>query len=138
MACFFVIVLSLAVFADINPPSHGETIDPTKVASTAPFDHPGLRQTGPKTYEAYYVGQVFLWTPASITIPVGSTVTFYVTSEDVVHGFSIPQEDVNAEIMPGWVSSVTHTFTRAGDFPIVCNQYCGIGHSTMFAHVIVK
>ncbi|TAM59282.1 cytochrome C oxidase subunit II [bacterium] len=138
MAFFFIIVLSLAVMADIEPPSYGQTIDPTKVSQTPPFDHPGLHQTGPKAYEAYYVGQVFSWNPASITIPVGSTVTFYVTSSDVVHGFSVPEADVNAEVMPGWVSRVEHTFLKPGDYPIICNQYCGIGHSAMFAHIIVK
>ena len=41
------------------PPSRVQTIDPTKVAQTPPFDHPGLRKIGDKTYEAYYVAQIF-------------------------------------------------------------------------------
>jgi len=138
MVAFFMTLLTLSVRAVIITPRDGATIDPTKVWQTPPFDHPGLRQTGPLTYEAYYVGQVFSWQPQSVTVPVGSTVTFFVTSADVVHGFTIPDEDVNVEVLPGWVSSETHTFRRPGDYLILCNQYCGIGHHTMGAHVIVR
>lgn len=138
MLAFFIVLVALSVQAQLNPPSYGRTIDPTKVAQTPPFDKPGLRQIRPRQYEAYYVGQIFSWTPQSITIPAGSTVTFYMTSVDVVHGFSIPDQDINLEIMPGWVSSQTHTFTTPGDYLIACTQYCGIGHSSMFAHIVVK
>jgi cytochrome c oxidase subunit 2 len=138
MAAFFLTIVALAVAAGINPPSsYGMTIDPTKVSQTPPFDKPGLRQIGPRTYEAYYVGQIFQWSPAEISVPVGSTVKFFITSTDVAHGFSIPNEDVNAEIMPGWVSEVDHKFQRAGDYLLVCNQYCGSGHAGMYAHVKV-
>jgi len=137
MMVFFVILLGLSVAADINPPSHGTTIDPTKVAQTPPFDKPGLRQIGDHRYEAYYVAQIFQWNPSQIEIPVGSTVHFFITSTDVVHGFTIPQENINSEIMPGWVSDVEHRFTQPGDYVLICNQYCGAGHSGMFAHVKV-
>jgi cytochrome c oxidase subunit 2 len=138
MAAFFITLVSLAVAANINPPStNGMTIDPTKVSQTPPFDKPGLHQIGPKLYDAYYVGQVFQWNPKEITVPVGSTVRFFVTSVDVVHGFSIPDENVNLEIMPGWVSEVEHTFNRRGDYLLICNQYCGAGHAGMFSHVKV-
>ena len=108
------------------------------MTSTAPFDHPGLVRTGPNTYDAYYVARVFSWSPQNLTIPLGSTVTFYVTSLDVVHGFTIPDEDVNVEVMPGWVSTVKHTFLKPGKLLLLCNQYCGIDHSTMYASVTVK
>ena len=62
---------------------------------------------------------------------------FFVTSVDVVHGFTIPEADVNAEVMPGWVSEIDHTFRKPGDFLIVCNQYCGAGHADMYSHVTV-
>jgi len=138
MAAFFIVLVTLAIASDVNPPStDGLTIDPAKVSQTPPFDKPGLHQIGPRLYEAYYVGQVFQWSPNEITIPAGSTVRFFVTSVDVVHGFSIPDANVNAEIMPGWVSEVEHTFARPGDYLIICNQYCGAGHANMYAHVKV-
>ena len=137
MAAFFVTVLVLAVVADLNPPSEGTTIDPAKVAQTPPFDKPGLRQTGPQLYEAYYVARIFQWTPRTISVPVGSTVRFFIAPVDVVHGFSIPNADVNVELMPGWVSNVEKTFKKPGTYLIVCNQYCGSGHAGMYGTIEV-
>jgi len=137
LAAFLATITVAAVVDGINPPSAGTTIDPTKVADTAPFDKPGLRQTGPKAYEAYYVARVFSYTPAKISVPVGSHVTFYVTSPDVVHGFSIPLTDVNVMVVPGWVSSVAHTFQTPGTYLLLCNEYCGAGHQNMEGQVEV-
>ncbi len=68
-----------------------QQIDPTKVAQTPPFDKPGLHRRADGSYEAYYVARVFEFDPADLHVPVGSRVTFYVTSADVVHGFFIPE-----------------------------------------------
>jgi cytochrome c oxidase subunit 2 len=137
LAVFLATITTAAIVDGIVPPSFGERIDPTRVSQTAPFDHPGLRQVGDHLYEAYYVAHVFAFTPAKITIPRGSRVTFYVTSPDVVHGFSIPLTDVNLMIVPGWVSSAAHTFRDPGNFLLVCNEYCGSGHQFMAAQVEV-
>lgn len=135
----FMATILFAAFADnLNPPSGTQTIDPTKVATTAPFDHPGLRKVSDGVYEAYYVAQIFSFSPATLTIPAGSTVTFYVTSPDVVHGFEIAQTDVNMMIIPGWVNTATHRFTKPGTYLLVCNEYCGIGHQTMDAKIEVQ
>ena len=135
----FVAVLGVAAIGEgFVPPSNVQTIDPTKVAETPPFDHPGLRKVGDHAYEAYYVAHIFSFDPATITIPRGSRVTFYVTSSDVEHGFSIPATGVNTMVTPGWVSAVSHTFSDAGTFILVCNEYCGIAHQTMAAKVVVQ
>lgn len=138
MIVFFLLLFGMSVAQDINPPSHVQSIDPSKVSSTPPFDRPGLRKMPDGSYEAYYVGQIFSWNPARLEIPRGAKVTFYVTSVDVLHGFSINGTDVNTEVVPGWVSTMTHTFERPGDYLLVCNQYCGSGHHAMYAHIIVQ
>lgn len=135
----FLATIGFAAIADnINPPTGMHAVDPTKVASTPPFDHPGLRKTGATTYEAYYVAQVFSFTPNDIKVPLGSAVTFYVTSPDVVHGFFIPDTDINMMAVPGWVNMQTHTFTRKGTYLLICHEYCGIGHQNMFAKIEVQ
>ncbi|MGZ3516196.1 MAG: cytochrome c oxidase subunit II [Vulcanimicrobiaceae bacterium] len=139
MLALFLATIAFAAFADnINPPSGMQQIDPTKVAHTPPFDHPGLRKLPDGSYEAYYVAEIFLFNPAKITVPVGSKVTFYVTSPDVVHGFEIAETDVNMMAVPGWVNTTTHTFKKAGTYLLVCNEYCGIEHQTMAAKIEVK
>lgn len=137
LALFLGVITTAAVVDGIVPPSRMQTIDPTNVSQTPPFDHPGLHKISDGVYEAYYVARIFSFTPATIEIPAGSRVTFYVTSADVEHGFSVPETGVNTMVTPGWVSSVSHTFTKAGSFLLICNEYCGSGHQLMAAKVVV-
>jgi cytochrome c oxidase subunit 2 len=138
LAVFLAVITTAAIVDGIVPPSRVQTIDPTKVAQTPPFDHPGLHKISAGVYEAYYVARVFAFDPATIEIPAGSRVTFYVTSGDVEHGFSIPETGVNTMVTPGWVSSVSHTFRTPGTLLLICNEYCGSGHQLMAAKVVVK
>jgi cytochrome c oxidase subunit 2 len=139
MIAIFIGVLATAAIVDgFVPPSRIESIDPTKVSQTPPFNHPGLHKISDGVYEAYYVGHIFAFDPATITVPAGSRVTFYVTSADVMHGFSIPETGVNVSVAPGWVSSVSHTFATPGTFLLICNEYCGSGHQLMAAKVVVQ
>jgi cytochrome c oxidase subunit 2 len=138
LAVFLAVITTAAVVDGFVPPSRVQSIDPTKVAQTPPFDKPGLREIAPGAYEAYYVARIFSFAPAAIEVPAGSRVTFYVTSADVEHGFSIPATGVNTMVTPGWVSQVAHTFKERGTFLLVCNEYCGGGHHLMAAKVVVK
>lgn len=139
MLLLFLSIVGFAAFADnINPPTGMMQVDPTKVAQTPPFDKPGLRKKADGTYEAYYVAAVFSFAPNVITIPAGSTVTFYVTSSDVVHGFFIPDTAINMMAIPGWVNVQSHTFKKPGEYLLICHEYCGIGHQNMFAKVEVR
>jgi len=135
---FLATITTAAVVDGFVPPSRVQSIDPTKVSQTPPFDHPGLRKVGDGAYEAYYVARIFSFSPSTITVRVGSHVTFYVTSTDVEHGFSIPETGVNTMVTPGWVSQVAHTFRERGTFLLVCNEYCGSGHQLMAAKVVVN
>lgn len=138
LVVFLAVITTAAIVDGFVPPSHVQSIDPTEVAQTPPFDRPGLRKIAEGSYEAYYVARIFSFTPASIEVPVGSRVTFYVTSADVEHGFSIPETGVNTMVTPGWVSQVAHTFNERGTYLLVCNEYCGGGHHLMAAKVVVK
>lgn len=138
LVVFLGIMAVAAVHDDITPPSHMQIIDPTKVAQTPPFDKPGLHQTGFHRYDDYIIAHIFSFDPASTQVPTGSTVTFYVTSPDVVHGFFIPDTAVNMMVIPGWVSDESHTFNQAGTYLLLCNEYCGAGHHFMYGSVVVK
>ena len=139
MLVVFLTIIGIAAIADdMNPPSGMQQIDPTKVAQTPPFDKPGLRKLANGSYEAYYVAQIFSFAPNSLTVPAGSTVTFYVTSTDVVHGFFIPHTDINMMAIPGWVNTQTHAFRTPGEYLLICHEYCGAGHQNMFAKIEVR
>ena len=131
-------LLVTAFGAGIHVPSVAGRIDPTRVTETAPFDRPGVVQTGPVSYEVRMIGQVWAFTPSEIRVPVGSTVTFVATSKDVIHGLFIPGANVNVMLIPGQISRVTARFDREGEFFMACHEYCGIAHHTMGGKVIVE
>ena len=131
-------ITTAAIVDGFVPPSHVQTIDPTKVSFTPPFDHPGLHKIAKGVYEAYYVAHIFAFEPASITIPIGSKVTFFVTSTDVEHGFYVPLTGINTMVTPGWVSEVAHTFKTRGTYLVACHEYCGAGHQYMAASINVR
>lgn len=138
LVVFLLIIGVAAVHDNIVPPSHLQTIDPTKVAETPPFDKPGLHQVGPNEYEAYVIAHIFSFTPQTIAVHVGATVRFFATSPDVVHGFFITNTAVNMMVVPGWVSEETHIFDKPGTYLLLCNEYCGSGHHYMYGTIEVK
>jgi cytochrome c oxidase subunit 2 len=124
--------------AGMHLPTVEGRVPPTRVAQTAPFDAPGLRQRGPDRYEVVLTSQIWAFAPNEIRVPAGSTVTFVSTSKDVVHGLLIAGVHVNAMLLPGQVTKVTARFDRAGEYPMICHEYCGIAHHTMWGKVIVE
>ncbi|UFJ41767.1 cytochrome c oxidase subunit II [Brevibacillus humidisoli] len=114
-----------------------EVIDPEKVAETPPFDKPGLKKVGENTYEAVVVAMAFGYNPAKLEIPKGAKVHFKVTSQDVIHSFSIPGTNVNMQIVPGHISEREHTFDKPGEYLVLCNEYCGTGHHMMTMEIEV-
>lgn len=135
---FLGVIGAAAISEGIIPPSYRQTIDPTKVAQTPPFDHPGLRRVGSNEYEAYVVAHVFAFNPGRLTLPLGAKVTFYATSSDVVHGFYITNTDINMLVVPGWVNAQTHVFRTPGQYLLLCNEYCGAGHHYMYGLIDVR
>jgi cytochrome c oxidase subunit 2 len=117
----------------------GGTMDPNDVSGTE-FEDPGVRQVGEDHYEVYVLSQQFLFRPGTtepIRVPAGSTVTFYITSTDVMHGFALAGTNLNVMVIPGQVAKVTVEFEDPGEYGIVCNEYCGNGHHSMEGKVVV-
>ena len=138
LVVFFGAIILSVTESGLHLPTQDAVLDPTAVAETPPFDNPGLYQTGSDTYTAVMVAQAWSFTPADITVPKGSEVTFYVTSRDVIHGLLIPDTTINAMVIPGQVTKVTYRFEDAGEFIFVCHEFCGIGHDGMSGRVVVE
>ncbi|WJH37184.1 cytochrome c oxidase subunit II [Paenibacillus aurantius] len=142
MLAVFLLVIGVSAFAmGMAPPTshaHDHKIDPAQVKTTAPFDKPGLRQTGDHEYEAVMTAFTFGYSPNRMEVPAGSTVHFTITSSDVVHGFEIPGTNVNMMILPGEINHATYTFTKPGEYLVLCNEYCGAAHEWMKTVIVVK
>ncbi|MFB6179248.1 MAG: cytochrome c oxidase subunit II [Halorientalis sp.] len=116
----------------------GGQVNASNLQNNPQFSDPGVKQVGPHEYEVYVVAQQFIYTPDTIEIPANSTVTFYVTSQDVIHGFEVAGTNVNTMVIPGQVSKETVRFDEPAKYGIVCNEYCGSGHHTMSGQLIVR
>jgi cytochrome c oxidase subunit 2 len=117
----------------------GGTVDAGDLENTE-FAEPGVRQVGEDEYEAYVVARQFLFQPGTsepIRVPADSTVTFYVTSADVVHGFQLVGTNVNTMVIPGQVAEVTVEFDEPRTYGVVCHEYCGAAHHDMAGQVVV-
>ena len=118
-------------------PDAARRIDPTKVYAGG-FPQPHVEQVGPGKYQAYVIGQTFTWLPNEMHFKVGDEVTFFVTSPDVQHGFYIQGTNVNVQVIPGEVAKVKTRFKKPGEYLVICNEYCGIGHQNMIGRIVVE
>jgi cytochrome c oxidase subunit 2 len=121
-----------------RPPSHVETIDPKQVFKDPRFMNRGVAPNADGGVTVTLVGMMFLFQPNELHVPAGKPVTFRVTSADVIHGFQIVGTNGNSMVVPGYVSQFTTVFKTPGEYLIVCNEYCGLGHHTMSAKLIVE
>ncbi|MCT2536338.1 cytochrome c oxidase subunit II [Aquibacillus koreensis] len=135
----FMIIIGYQTFAlSMGPPSHKETLDPQKVDQHERFSEPGVKQIGSNEYEVVMTLESFAFNPGNLEVPVGAKVHFIMTSKDVTHGFQVPGTNINAMVMPGHIQKISHTFSEPGEFLVVCNEYCGIGHQAMSTTITVK
>jgi len=73
-----------------------------------------------------------------IDLPVNRPVQFVVTSEDVLHGFSIRSLGVRIDANPGEVvTTPVVTPTQMGNYTVNCVELCGLYHSYMWEAVNV-
>ena len=135
----FIGTLAVSTVAQgLRPPSHVETIDPKTVWNDPRFAQRGVT-TGPGgTVEAIVVALTFAFQPNEIRVPAGKPVTFRLTSADVTHGFQIVGTNGNTMVVPGYISQFTTVFQHTGEYLIVCNEYCGLGHHVMSGKLIVE
>ena len=72
-----------------------------------------------------------------IVLPIDRTVTFDITSRDVLHSFWIPAFLMKIDAVPGLKTSITLKPTKTGTFQsdpnlrVQCTQLCGTSHSRM-------
>ena len=86
--------------------------------------------------EAFVAAQAYVFEPV-LRLKKGETVRLYLSSYDFQHGLSIQPLNLNFQILPGYVYVVNLTPNETGEFPIVCNEYCGLGHHAMSGRIIV-
>ncbi len=145
----FLLVIGVGAFyKGTHPSSHLETIDLKNIESHEAFqpDNLGVTQVKEDQYIVNFVASAFNYDFGvddngkplkKIRIPKGSTVLFQATTKDVIHGYQVAGTNVNMMLEPGYISRYETVMDETGEFTIVCNEYCGLGHHQMFASVEV-
>lgn len=77
------------------------------------------------------VTAISTWRPPVAYVPTGTEVEFEGTSEDVIHGFWIPQLHYQRQILPEYVTHFDLIFDTAGAYEGECSVFCGERHSEM-------
>jgi cytochrome c oxidase subunit 2 len=80
----------------------------------------------------------FEYKPNRITLPVGQAAELHIQSLDVLHGFYIPRLNIRADLVPGKTSVVLLPPLQSGEYPFVCDIFCGMKHDHMQGRLIVK
>jgi plastocyanin len=78
----------------------------------------------------------FGWTP-ELVLQEDTKYTIWISSADVLHGFSIVGQNLNLQIAPKHGFGATITPTETGRFRIICNEYCGLDHQKMTSFLTV-
>ena len=87
--------------------------------------------------DAYIIARAWSWEPV-LELEKGKTYRIHLSSLDFQHGFSLYPLNMNIVAIPGQDYIMRIKPTSSGEFSILCNEYCGIGHHTMGGKLIVK
>jgi cytochrome c oxidase subunit 2 len=109
-------------------------VDQYKVREETPQNIPVVHP--PPGSDVYLIARLWQWWPM-LELEEGKTYRVHLASMDWLHGFSLQPENINIEVHPNYEHVVTLTPTKAGTYGIICNEYCGINHSTMSSRLYV-
>ncbi len=140
ICAFFVgIILFEALFHSVNAPSNVETIDSTKLHLSQEFaeDNLGVNTDDKGNIVVRMVAGRYSFFPKEIVVPAETKLTFRWVSMDVLHGVHIPMTNMSTMVVPGFVAELETSFPTPGDYPVLCNEYCGLGHDQMWSRIKV-
>jgi cytochrome c oxidase subunit 2 len=128
-----------AFFHGVNPPSKVETIDSASLHLNKEFaeDNLGVQVDAKGNVIIRMVAGRYSFFPKHIDVPAETPLTFRWVSMDVLHGVHIPMTNMSTMIVPGYVAEITTTFPKPGEYPVLCNEYCGLGHNHMWNNISV-
>ena len=86
--------------------------------------------------DVYMLARLWEWWPV-LELEKGQSYRLHLSSMDWQHGFSLQPTNVNVQVHPGYELVMTVTPNATGEFSVVCNEYCGIGHHMMVGKIYV-
>jgi cytochrome c oxidase subunit II len=104
-----------------------------------------LRAAPRQSREIRVVARQWLWMflyanghkDEQLHIPADEPVKLVMRSDDVIHGFYVPDFRVQMDVVPGRYTTAWFRAKQPGEHDLYCAQYCGTNHSEMVTKVIV-
>jgi cytochrome c oxidase subunit 2 len=133
------IIVLTGIMGALHPSSNVEIIDPTTLHLKGEFveSNLGTAIAPDSSVTVRLIATQYDFVPHCVEVPAGVPVKFRITSADVVHGFLLPNTNVNTMVVPGFVAEVRTRFAGEGEYAMPCHEFCGLGHHAMWAHVHV-
>lgn len=91
----------------------------------------------PPGSDVYLIARLWQWWPI-LQLQKDKDYRLHLMSMDWLHGFSLQPQNLNMQIHPNYEMVLTITPDKAGEYGVICNEYCGIGHHTMVGKIYVK
>jgi len=70
-----------------------------------------------------------------MVVPAGETIRIFLRSNDVIHGFYVPQFNYSEYAQPGRTNQFDLNIVHTGVYRGQCTQFCGLYHSLMLFSV---
>lgn len=90
----------------------------------------------PPGSDVYLVARIWQWWPI-LELEKDQSYRMHLSSVDYLHGFSVQPVNINIQVHPGYEHVFTMTPTTSGQFGIICNEFCGVGHHTMASRMYI-
>lgn len=86
--------------------------------------------------DVFLLAEMWRWSPV-LVLQKDQSYKFHISSRDLVHGFSIQPVNMNFQVYPTYDYVLEIKPTESGEFKIICNEFCGIGHHAMIGKIVV-
>ena len=95
--------------------------------------------------QIYVVGKQWMWKVEhqsgqreinALHLPIGRAIQLVLTSEDVIHDFSVPAFRIKHDVLPGRYETLWFQVEKAGVYHLFCTQFCGEGHASMIGEIV--
>ncbi len=90
----------------------------------------------PPGSHVYMQASQYAWIPV-VRLRQGAEYTLHLSSLDVNHGFSLYPLNINFQVVPGYDYGLRVVPNVPGEFHLMCNEFCGIGHHLMIGKIVV-
>jgi nitrous-oxide reductase len=99
-------------------------------------------RTGPDSVTVNMTMIRSAYTPEHIEVREGDSITFNLTNvetiRDMIHGFALPDHNLNVALAPGLTKSITVKAGKPGVYWFYCTNFCSALHLEMRGRLVVQ